>query len=405
MKSATFHLIDKPEQTINMLLSIRKRICRYTSRVILFCLFILPVQFIFAQDIAKSAKSVLDNTLVMTMLFIIVILLLLIFILSNVVRSSMDIYRQKRKDNSPVKTTIITLLFLLGGSQLMAQTDVVKEGMIGGVSKSTFYFMAAVIGVEMLVIFALLFQTRSLLGIKSKWVEWIPQPGQDTERKSTISWWEKINRFRPVEQEANIDLGHNYDGIRELDNRLPPWWLYGFYLTIIFSGIYLWRMHVVHSAPTSDIEYANAMQAAEEQRQAFLKKSANNIDENSVKYLTAAVDIDAGSKVFQSQCVACHGKAGEGGVGPNLTDDYWLHGGGVKDIFKTIKYGVPEKGMKKWSEDFSPTQMAQLSSFVKSLQGTNPPNGKDKQGELYTEEGSGAPAESAVNDSTKIGSK
>jgi cytochrome c oxidase cbb3-type subunit 3 len=405
MKSAIFPLIDKPEQTINMLSSIRKRISRYTIRVILFCLFVLPAQLIFAQDLAKSARSVLDNTLVMTMLFIIVILLLLIFILSNVVRSSMDIYRQKQKDNSSIKTTIITVLFLLGGSQLMAQADPVKEEVIGGVSKSTFYIMAAVIGVELLVIFALLFQTRSLLGIKNKWVDWVPQPGQETERKASINWWEKFNRFRPVEQEANIDLGHNYDGIRELDNRLPPWWLYGFYLTILFAGVYLWRMHVVHTAPTSDIEYANAVKVAEEQRQAYLKKSANNIDESSVKFLSAAADLDAGNKAFQTQCVACHGKAGEGGVGPNLTDDYWLHGGGVKEIFKTIKYGVPEKGMKKWSEDFSPMQIAQLTSYVKSLHGTNPPNGKEKQGELYTEEGTSSPAASAVGDTTKIGSK
>ena len=102
--------------------------------------------------------------------------------------------------------------------------------------------------------------------------------------------------------------------------------------------------------------------------------------------MTAANDLEAGSKSFQMQCVACHGKSGEGGVGPNLTDPYWLHGGGIKEIFRSIKYGIPEKGMKKWSEDFSPAQIAQLASYVKSLQGTNPPNGKEKQGELYTED-------------------
>jgi cytochrome c oxidase cbb3-type subunit 3 len=85
-------------------------------------------------------------------------------------------------------------------------------------------------------------------------------------------------------------------------------------------------------------------------------------------------------------CAPCHGNAGEGSVGPNLTDDYWLHGGSVQSIFKTIKYGVPEKGMKSWKEDLSPAQMAQVTSYIKSLRGTNPPNPKEHQGVLYIEE-------------------
>ncbi|HSC37770.1 MAG TPA: c-type cytochrome, partial [Chitinophagaceae bacterium] len=97
--------------------------------------------------------------------------------------------------------------------------------------------------------------------------------------------------------------------------------------------------------------------------------------------------LEGGKTVFLQNCSPCHGKSGEGVVGPNLTDDYWLHGGGVKDIFKTIKYGWPEKGMKSWKDDLSPTQIAQLSSFIKSLRGTHPPNGKEQQGELYQETG------------------
>jgi cytochrome c oxidase cbb3-type subunit 3 len=100
--------------------------------------------------------------------------------------------------------------------------------------------------------------------------------------------------------------------------------------------------------------------------------------------------ISAAQSVYITNCAACHGQKGEGTVGPNLTDDYWLHGGKINDVFKTIKYGVPEKGMRAWQEDLSPVKIAQVSSFIKSLRGTNPPNAKEKQGELYVEEG--APA-------------
>jgi len=117
-----------------------------------------------------------------------------------------------------------------------------------------------------------------------------------------------------------------------------------------------------------------------------MKKSANNVDETTVKLLSDNANLAVGKDLFMASCTACHGKLGEGTVGPNLTDDYWLHGGGLKDVFKSIKYGWPDKGMKSWKEDFSPMQIAQLTSYIKTLKGTNPPKAKEKQGDLYTEE-------------------
>jgi cytochrome c oxidase cbb3-type subunit 3 len=225
--------------------------------------------------------------------------------------------------------------------------------------------MTGVIFLEITVILVMLANVRILIAKQKQ--------KKARQLKPVFNWWSKMNKFRPAHEEVQIDLGHSYDGIRELDNRLPPWWLYGFYVTIIFAGIYLWRYHISHSAPSSQEEYQIAMVKAEEQKEAYLKKAAANIDENTVRLLTQAADIQAG---------------------PNLTDEYWLHGGSVKDIFKTIKYGVPEKGMKSWKEDFSPKQLAQLSSYIKSLKGTNPPNAKEKQGELYKE--------TAVTDSVKV---
>jgi cytochrome c oxidase cbb3-type subunit 3 len=237
-----------------------------------------------------------------------------------------------------------------------------------------------------MVVFMLLYQLRVFLG-KEKLQQ---QLATGAGKKPRVSIWDKMNKLKPIEQEEQIDLGHEYDGIRELDNRLPPWWIYGFYISIFFAVIYLWRYHVSHTAPLSGEELQIAMAKAEEQKAQYLKKSANNVDENTVKVLTEAAEIASGEKVFVQNCSACHGKVGEGIVGPNLTDDYWLHGGSIKDVFKSIKYGWPEKGMRSWKDDLSPVQIAQVSSYISSIHGTNPPNAKAQQGELYKEEGSGS---------------
>ncbi len=245
--------------------------------------------------------------------------------------------------------------------------------------------MTGVIITELLVIVVLLWQLRSFLSRVKK--QHVPEIEKETKPAAWKTLWARLNSLKPIEQEKHWRWSMNTDGIRELDNRLPPWWLYGFYGTIIFAGIYLWRYHVSGTAPLSQQEFAIAMEKAEEQKAAYLKRSANNVDENTVKLLTEASAIDAGKSVFVQNCAACHGKDGEGTVGPNLTDDYWLHGGSLPDIFKSVKYGWPEKGMRSWKEDLSPVQIAQVSSFIKSLHGSNPPNGKEKQGERYQESG------------------
>ena len=142
-----------------------------------------------------------------------------------------------------------------------------------------------------------------------------------------------------------------------------------------------------------------AMKEADEQRTVYLAKAKNNVDENTVTQLTDASDLDAGKKVFTTMCAACHAPDGGGTVGPNLTDDYWLHGGGVKDVFKTITYGWPDKGMKSWKDDYSPLQIQQIASYVLSLHGTKPATPKEPQGTLYKP--SEAPAtDSAANKAT-----
>lgn len=193
-------------------------------------------------------------------------------------------------------------------------------------------------------------------------------------------------KIAPIEKEQEIDLGHDYDGIRELDNRLPPWWLYIFYASIVFSVVYLYFYMFTDKGVNQYQEYEIAMEKGEEVKLAYMSTQANTIDENSVTENTDASAISEGRSIFKASCAACHGQEGEGGVGPNFTDEYWIHGGGIKNVFKTIKYGVPDKGMISWQSQLSPSAMQKVSTYILSLKGTNPPNQKEKQGEIWKEE-------------------
>lgn len=194
---------------------------------------------------------------------------------------------------------------------------------------------------------------------------------------------DKLWALKPMEQEADINLNHNYDGIEELDNKLPPWWVYLFYITILWAGAYLYIYHFSDIGLSQDEEYQQEIAMAEDAKAAYLATQGNAVDESNVVALTDAASLSSGESMFKSNCSACHGQLGEGGVGPNLTDPYWVHGGGVTNIFKTIKYGVPEKGMIAWKAQLPPTAMQQLSSYILTLNGTNPPNAKEAEGALW----------------------
>ena len=192
----------------------------------------------------------------------------------------------------------------------------------------------------------------------------------------------------PAGKTEAVELAHEYDGIRELDNTLPAWWRYMFYASIIFAIVYWYRYHISGSAPLSIGEYKQEVAEAEAQKAAYLEKAASLVNESNVTQLTESADLENGKKTYEGLCVPCHGAAGEGkpSLGPNLTDAYWLHGGSIKNVFSTIKYGVPGKAMISWQEQLSPRQMQEVASYVLSLQGSNPPNAKEPEGEKYVPE-------------------
>lgn len=201
------------------------------------------------------------------------------------------------------------------------------------------------------------------------------------------SWMSKLYTYAaglvPKEKEKDLDLGHEFDGIRELDNSLPPWWLWLFYFTIAFSAVYLYYFTFTGKGADQAQEYVMEMEKAEIEKETFLKTQANSVDENSVEILTDAGMLAEGKSIFKASCAVCHGNEGQGTIGPNLTDNYWKHGGSIKDIFKTVKYGVPDKGMIAWQAQLNPAAMQKVSSYITTLAGTNPPNPKAPEGELY----------------------
>lgn len=209
--------------------------------------------------------------------------------------------------------------------------------------------------------------------------------------------WTQSNDFVPLEKEADIMLDHNYDGIRELDNHLPPWWTGLFYVTIVFALAYLGFYHLSDTLPLPIKEYENELAVADEQAR---KMKASNpvaaIDETNVSIVTDAAALADGKTTFLTNCASCHRKDGGGDIGPNLTDEYWKHGGSVQEIFKVVRQGVQGTNMIAWEGFISPEKMQNVSSYILTLKGSNPENPKKPEGELYT------PKPETTSDTTKV---
>jgi len=353
--------------------------------LVLIAAFALP-DFAVAQEVATAAStSYFSNALFNTLLVIALVLLAVIIALAQVLKNiaTSDRLIKYTKSKSAVNKTM-AVLFLIGLAHPLSAANAIANDRIGGIDQFTFYFMIAVIALEGLVL-GLLIMTMNKLLREELNLEAAEAAAAGQKVSSAPSILDKLNASVALEKESEIMLDHDYDGIKELDNDLPPWWKYGFYLTILVAIIYLTNYHITGTGDLQTAEYNKEMKAAEIAIAEYMKNSANMVDENTVKMLEKP-DIEAGGQIYLASCAACHGKAGEGGVGPNLTDNYWVHGGKLADIFKSIKYGWIEKGMKSWKEDFSPIQIAQLTSYIKSISGSNPANGKAPQGDLYVEE-------------------
>jgi cytochrome c oxidase cbb3-type subunit III len=284
------------------------------------------------------------------------------------------------------------ILFLAGAGELFAQDQIQQTA--GKIPKLVTDPMNYVILLTIVVLVSTILVMARVIRLLTWQLAGSPPPRPAGKKDSVIretkpSWWTRMNRSLsdavPVEKEADVLLDHEYDGIRELDNNLPPWWKYGFYLTIIFSVFYMLHYHVVGSGNVQLDEYQEQLAAAEIEKEERLKYAAASVDENTATVMDDEQNLLVGKKIYNEKCLVCHGTSGEGNVGPNLTDEYWLHGGSMHDIFKIIKYGFTSKGMIAWQGQLSPVEIQQVSSFIYRMKGTNPPNQKEPQGEIFRE--------------------
>ncbi len=313
-------------------------------------------------------------------LFLLVLIIVLACVLKSLA-SNKDLWLKKGAANKA--SAIFVLAFLtLPVASAFAQTPATDLSQPVVVMTENIFWVLVVVNIVLLkILFALLLLIRNML--KSlrgeEAVVVVAAPKQDI-------WSGALNDAVPIEREAEIMTDHEYDGIRELDNNLPPWWVYGFYFTIVIAIAYLGYYQVTGIGDLPLEEYAKEMAEGQKLKEEYLAKSAANVDENSVVAFTEAAQVNKGKETFMNFCAACHGKAGEGMVGPNFTDEYWLHGGGIKNIFKTIKYGVPAKGMIAWEAQLTPLQIQEVASYILTLKGSNPANPKAPQGEVWKEE-------------------
>lgn len=335
--------------------------------------FLLSAVPVMAQEAAKelpAADFFSLNTDSLLMMFAIFLILPIYFL------AKLLIFGVKINLDKKAKTlSVLAVLGLFGTSTAHASAF----GQFNYVTWTLFI----VILIELLVIAILAYHATKLLN----WFTAAETTAEAAVEKPGLAYtiWQKLNKFRPMEEEGDLDIGHEYDGIKELDNVTPPWFTMGFAASIVFAIIYLWVYHVSESAPLQDEEFRIEMTVAQAKLDEYLKTQANQVDENTVTLLTDAGSIANGKKLFEANCVACHKSDGGGSIGPNLTDEYWLHGGSVKDVFSTIKYGVLDKGMVPWKDEMSPNQIAQLVAYIHTLKGTNPPGAKVAEGEIYSE--------------------
>jgi cytochrome c oxidase cbb3-type subunit 3 len=316
--------------------------------------------------------------LISLLIFFVFFVSLLVFVFRIDKKTLENMESMPLNDGVIRKGTLSLLFFLLISGKTFAQDVAEPVRAISGTELILLILLGIMFFVAIMVVISLA-NTVALLRRMSA-----PKASENVE---TLSWWKKFAGINvmPGEDRHLIIEGHDYDGIQELDNRMPPWLQSLFVGTIIIAiGYAAYYFSGIGDLQLTELDKEVAQ--AEMDKKAYMQKVGASMDENTVTLLTDKAAVGQGKTIFQEKCTACHGADGGGIVGPNLTDSYWLHGSGVKNLFKVIKYGVPEKGMISWEKQLSPTDIQKVASYVHSLKGSKPAIPKEPQGELIGDE-------------------
>jgi len=327
-----------------------------------------------------------NQTLFYWLIGAIILLLLAIIVVAGSIRDFLqtDYFKSRmagqleKKKNDANKIAMIA--FLVGASMFPAKAmaqggTATAEDVFVKISTGELYMVGMIVVVLLGV---LIYQVRlfnSLYRMTLKEEELV-------KAEEPIVSAKKINKILTdavdIEDESSILLDHEYDGIQELDNNLPPWWVWLMWGTIIFAVVYMLNYHVFKISPLQIDEYVAEMELAES------LKDPNAVTELTAVLLTSESDLNAGKTVFGKFCIACHKEDGRGEIGPNLTDEYWIHGNDIKDLFKIIKYGSPNGKMTPHGNLLTPLQIQQVASYVLGMPYAE---GMPPEGERYAKDG------------------
>ncbi|MBX3748133.1 MAG: c-type cytochrome [Verrucomicrobiae bacterium] len=194
-----------------------------------------------------------------------------------------------------------------------------------------------------------------------------------------------MNDPKSHEPEDPLLLDHEADGIRELDNDLPRWWVWLFYITIAFSVAYMLYYHVLGIGDLQAAAYAREMERGDAIKAQALARFEAEV--GSMQPLNDPEVLRRGQQTYATLCAPCHRDDGGGLVGPNLTDDYWIHGGEFTDTLRVIWDGVPDKGMVAWKGVLQPAEIHAVASYAYTLRGTDPPNPKPREDQAPADTG------------------
>jgi len=355
-----------------------------------------------AQDAptAPAAEPIIpvSGTVNYVMMGLAVVQVVLILAMSSILRTMMGStgWMRKLSERATKSAVLLPLLMLAGSAHAQAYVEPRST-----MNHQELFYLLLVINIFLFIVLMVQINLlrSTMRAITGVFEEQRAAGAAVAKRPSPIAKLMDVLTRRPSKEEEERDLlmHHEYDGIRELDNVLPPWWVWLFYGTIAWGVLYLVNMHVTQSWNDSHEEYVAEMEQAKADVAAFVARAGAAVDENTVTITTDAGALAGAKETFVTYCAACHGADGAGAetsVGPNLTDAYWLHGGGIKEVFKTIKYGVPEKGMISWKSQLKPNEIQAIASYILSLQGTGGPTQKAPQGELW--KGDAAPVDTTA---------